>query len=245
MEPWYASWFDSPFYPMLYKHRDEEEAADFLDRLLAVVQIPQGSRVLDLACGRGRHSRFLHSKGLRVHGVDLSPSSIREASAFSATDLTFEVRDMRWPWTEPTFDLALSLFTSFGYFESDEENRLVLAALRSAIRAQGKIVLDVFNSQKVLGSLTKPVTEEREVGGYLFSTFKHVENGFILKQIKVENQDQNWTFFEKVRAYTLQELNTLIDGVGLEIKAAYGDYRLGPFDAQSSDRLIILMQLKP
>jgi cyclopropane fatty-acyl-phospholipid synthase-like methyltransferase len=245
MEPWYASWFDSPFYPMLYKHRDDEEAADFLDRMLAIIQIPEGSEVLDLACGRGRHSRFLNSKGLNVHGVDLSPSSIQEASKFTTAGLTFEVRDMRRPWTEPKFDLALSLFTSFGYFESDEENCSVLVALRSAIRAQGKVVLDVFNSQKVLSSLIEPVTEQRRVGDYQFRTFKHVENGCIVKRIRVENQDQNWTFFEKVRAYTLQELNALIDEAGLEITAIWGDYNLGPFDSQHSDRLIYLMQIKP
>jgi hypothetical protein len=74
---------------------------------------------------------------------------------------------------------------------------------------------------------------------------KHVENGCIVKRIRVENQDQNWTFFEKVRAYTLQELNALIDDAGLEITAIWGDYNLGPFDSKHSDRLIYLMQLKP
>jgi len=241
MNPWYASWFDSPFYPMLYKHRDEQEAADFLDLLLQKIKVPKGGRILDLACGRGRHSRFLHSRGMQVHGVDLSPRSIQEANLLSSEGLSFELRDMRMPWSRPEFDLALSLFTSFGYFDTDEENGQVLETLRSAVHADGWVVLDFFNSQKVLSELLEEEKEQRQIEEYTFCTHKWVDNGRVQKEIRVNTSEQEWQFSERVRAYSLSDLVLMSEKAGLELKQIWGNYALEAFDKDSSDRCILLM----
>jgi len=241
MDPWYASWFDSPFYPMLYRHRDEQEAAAFLDRLLQEIQLPQGSRILDLACGRGRHSRFLHSKGMIVHGVDLSPRSIGEATLLSADGLSFEVRDMRTPWTSPDFDLALSLFTSFGYFDTDEENRRVLETLRSAVHTSGFVVLDFFNSQKVLKALGEVEKEQKQIGDYSFHIHKWIDTDRVVKEIRVQSPEQDWHFSERVRAYSLEDLMALSEQADLEINQIWGGYSLEAFNPDASDRSILLM----
>jgi cyclopropane fatty-acyl-phospholipid synthase-like methyltransferase len=242
MNPWYASWFDSPFYPLLYKHRDEQEAADFLDLLLQKLKLPQKSRILDLACGRGRHSRFLHSRGMQVHGVDLSPSSISDANLLATQGLSFEIRDMRMPWPNPTFDLALSLFTSFGYFDSDEENGKVLKALRTAIHPGGFVLLDFFNSQKVLAGLGQVEQQQQQIGGYTFFTQKRADKGSIVKDIQVKSADKEWEFTERVRAYSKQELILLCTAAGLEPIQIWGSYTLDDFDPNHSERTILLMK---
>lgn len=226
---------------MLYKHRDEQEAAIFLDRLLQKIRVPIGSRILDLACGRGRHSRFLHSRGMQVHGVDLSPRSIQEANLLSSVGLSFELRDMRIPWSRPEFDLALSLFTSFGYFDTDEENGQVLETLRSAVHANGWVVLDFFNSQKVLNDLVEEEKEQRQIEAYTFYTHKWADNGSVKKEIRVHSSEQDWQFSERVRAYSLSELILMSERAGLELKQIWGNYSLEAYDKDISDRCILLM----
>ena len=73
---WYASWFDTPYYHILYKDRDYTEAQGFMDNLTNYLNIPEGGKILDLACGKGRHSVYLNSLGYDVTGVDLSEKSI-------------------------------------------------------------------------------------------------------------------------------------------------------------------------
>jgi len=226
---------------MLYRHRDEQEAASFLDRLLEKIKIPRGSRILDLACGRGRHARFLHSRGMNVHGVDLSPSSIVEANLLCVPGLSFELKDMRMPWPKPEFDLALSLFTSFGYFDTDEENRKVLETLRSAIYPSGYVLLDFFNSHKVLNGLLGGEAEQKQIGEFTFCTKKWADEGWVEKEIRVQSSEQEWVFTERVRAYSLPELILLTELEGLEIQKIWGNYELKDFDNAVSDRCILLM----
>ena len=115
---WYASWFDTPYYHILYKDRDNEEADNFMERLTSFLQVKQNDTILDLACGKGRHAVSLSQKGFNVTGVDLSPSSIAFAKQFESEHLKFRVHDMCTPYPE-RFDAVFNLFTSFGYFENE------------------------------------------------------------------------------------------------------------------------------
>ena len=74
---WYASWFDTPYYHILYKDRGYDEAQAFMRALMAYLKPKDSAKILDLACGKGRHSVFLNSLGYNVTGVDLSKNSIR------------------------------------------------------------------------------------------------------------------------------------------------------------------------
>ena len=92
---WFKSWFDTTWYHLLYRHRDEEEARRFMSRLTSFFPVPAGARILDLACGKGRHAAFLAEKGYEVTGIDLSGESIRTAKKMESERLRFEVADMR------------------------------------------------------------------------------------------------------------------------------------------------------
>src|SRR5688572_11147253 len=97
MNDWYKDWFNSAFYHKLYFERDEAEAEAFIDRLLQHLSLPAGSRILDVACGKGRHSKYLSEKGLDVTGIDISFDSIMEAKTFENDHLHFYQHDMRLP----------------------------------------------------------------------------------------------------------------------------------------------------
>lgn len=111
---WFGQWFDSPYYHVLYQHRDHDEAEAFMDHLNDYFAFTAEDEVMDLACGKGRHSIYLNSKGLKVTGVDLSPQNIEAASAHTNERLHFHVHDMRKVFRQEAFDYVLNLFTSFG-----------------------------------------------------------------------------------------------------------------------------------
>ena len=118
---WFAHWFDSPYYHLLYKNRDNEEAQVFINKLVSHFKIPKKSKILDIACGKGRHATYFNKKGMDVMGVDLSHNSINSAKKAENATLKFAVHDMRKVFQKNRFDIVTNLFTSFGYFEKDEE----------------------------------------------------------------------------------------------------------------------------
>ncbi len=139
---WYATWFDSPYYPILYRHRDEEEAQRFIDRLLVWLRPSPGARILDLACGKGRFAVYLAKKGFEVTGLDLSARSIREAQRQEGPNLSFYRHDMRLPFRVNYYDYLFSFFTSFGYFPSEKDDLRTLKTVRSGLCKDGVFVLE-------------------------------------------------------------------------------------------------------
>ena len=108
---WFENWFDSEYYDLLYNNRNFEEAELFISNLLNYLKVPAGSKILDLGCGKGRHSIFLNGKGLDVLGVDLSPNSIEKAKQFETANLKFKVGDMRESQGFAEFDYVFNLFS--------------------------------------------------------------------------------------------------------------------------------------
>ena len=115
---WYEEWFDSPYYHLLYQDRDEDEAQLFIHALAHKLRIPPEAKILDAACGKGRHSKTLAKYGFRVTGIDLSANNIAAARKYEcANALHFEVwRYAARFYRENEFDYVLNLFSSFGYF---------------------------------------------------------------------------------------------------------------------------------
>ena len=235
---WFEEWFNSEYYHLLYKNRDNQEAEEFIDNLLEDIELEKGALILDLACGKGRHSRYLASLGYEVLGVDLSKNSIKEAKQFENDNLKFEVRDMREPFTEDAFDLVLNLFTSFGYFDDKEDNYRVLNAIETMMNEDGFFVIDFMNVEKVLRTLV--AKEQKEIDGVLFDITREVKDGFIVKNIKVIDGEKLFNFQEKVQALTIDNFKEMIAKTDLVIDNFYGNYDLDTFDSDTSDRLIIV-----
>jgi len=235
---WYSSWFDSPYYPLLYSHRSDEEAEFFLENLMTVLGMHAGERVLDLACGRGRHSRYLHQKGMKVTGLDLSPASIKEALEFKVPDIEFYVADMRSFQFDYKFDWILNLFTSFGYFETIEENLEVLHSVNSHLQDSGTFILDFLDLDCVRKNLVPNEIIVRD--NVHFQVNRSLESGFVYKRIKVIDAGNTYEFEERVQALDKKQLMQMLNEAGLTLIRTFGDYNLNVHQPGISARLILL-----
>lgn len=236
---WYASWFDTPYYHILYKDRDYAEAQLFMDNITSYLNLPEQAKILDLACGKGRHSIYLNRLGYDVTGADLSENSIREASESSNDTLHFKVHDMREPWEEK-FDAIFNLFTSFGYFESDDDNATTLKAIHDSLSEYGFAVIDFMNVHKVIPNLVPE--ENKTVDGIKFHIKRFVEDNHIVKEISFSDNGQDFAFQEKVQALTLDDFQSMMDEAGIYLLDVFGDYKLRKFHKTDSERLIMVFK---
>jgi SAM-dependent methyltransferase len=237
---WFSEWFNSPYYHILYKNRDDKEAEFFLQNVVQKLGFTKDHRIVDLACGKGRHAIYLNSLGFDVTGVDLAPKSIECANTFANARLHFEVQDLRCLHFETPFDIALNLFTSFGYFKSIEEDALVVKNIHGVLASKGILLIDFFNVDCVIQRLVE--RESKTINGIQFHISKWIEKGFIHKKIEVEDQGKTFEFTEKVQALQLHHFKQLLNTEHFTIKHVYGSYALDPFQIGSSDRMIIVAQ---
>ena len=235
---WFESWFNSHYYHILYKNRNNQEAEFFINNLCDFLVIPKNSKILDLACGKGRHSIQLNAKGFNVIGTDLSKESILEASKHKKVGLDFFVNDMRLAFKTNYFDYTFNFFSSFGYFESDAENIDVLRNISLGLKKNGILAIDFMNIKKVIENL-KP-REEKTIDGIIFKISRAVKNGFLIKNIELIDQNKELHFQEKVKIITLEDFKDYLKQTGFKIINLLGDYDLNTFDELNSDRLIIV-----
>lgn len=236
---WYASWFDTPYYHILYKDRDYAEAQLFMDNITQYLNLPEKAKILDLACGKGRHSIYLNHLGYEVTGADLSPNSIAEAKKSENESLHFTVHDMRVPF-EREFDAVFNLFTSFGYFENDEDNLQTLIAIRDSLSDYGFAVIDFMNVDKVIANLVPE--EVKTLEGIDFHIRRHHTDGYIFKEIKFTDQGQSFHFTERVKALSLSDFEYLMEKAGIYLLEVFGDYKLRKFHKAESERLIMIFK---
>lgn len=236
---WFKDWFNSPYYHLLYKNRDEAEAKKFIDRLLAEIKPQPGSLILDLACGKGRYSRYLAEKGYDVTGIDIAAESIAYAQQFENEHLSFFQHDMRLPYRINYFEYIFNFFTSFGYFETEKDHLKTVCNIAKGLRPDGKFVLDFFNSKKVIRNLRPH--EVKQVEDVVFHIQRSVDaEGYILKNIQFEDNGLFYDYTERVRAFTLEDFVEMFGQAGLKIANTFGDYYLHEFDEMESDRLILV-----
>lgn len=238
---WFAHWFNSPYYHLLYRHRNDTEAQLFIDNLLAALKPLPHTQVLDLACGKGRHARYLAKKiDWNVIGIDLSPQSIAFAKRFETDKLHFAVHDMRQAFKVNAFDYVFNFFTSFGYFDTDAENHQTIAALHTSLKQNGYLVIDFFNAHKVINNLVP--AEQQIIEGVQFDISRELIGQHIVKTIKVTDSKNNLkkTFAERVQAITLEDFTNYLTQNGFAIHQIWGNYALRPFNLTTSDRLIMV-----
>ena len=237
---WFDEWFDSPYYHILYKHRDDTEAQLFMDSLAQFFKIKPAHKIMDLACGKGRHSIYLNQKGFDVVGLDLSKESIQYARQFENNRLHFDVHDMRDVYHVEYFDYILNMFTSFGYFASEEEHITAIQAASAALKSGGKLVIDFFNTYKVLDDLV--YKNQVQAGGITFQLTRKLIDGAIVKSINFEDKGEQFQFKERVQAFTEQNFRRYFQVADLKLVHLFGDYHLSCFDKNTSDRMIFVVE---
>ena len=234
---WFTDWFNTPYYHVLYKDRNNEEALLFMKNITTFLALPKTTHILDLPCGKGRHSVFLNSLGYQVTGGDLSKNSIKYAQEFENDTLNFSVHDMRKPFNNQ-YNAVFNLFTSFGYFEDDQDDILILQNIKDGLKNDGVFVFDFLNAEFVKATLVDK--ETKIVDGITFNIKREIKDGFILKNISFFADDENHSYTERVKYLDAKKMKAYFEKAGFTITNIFGNYKLSNFDVQTSKRLILV-----
>ncbi len=243
-EPWFKDWFNSPYYHQLYFNRDQEEAAAFIDKLINHLNPKSGSKLLDVACGKGRHSIHLAEKGFDVTGIDLSEYSIAEALKFETDRLHFYRHDMRLPFWINYFDYAFNFFTSFGYFKTAREHDNSIRTIAQSLVSSGIFVLDYLNVHYAEDHLVHRF--DKEIDGVNYFITKWLDETHFYKKIVVEDEalEEPLIYTEKVAKFSLGDFTEMLAYQGLQIQEVYGDYNFANYHVKNSPRLILVAKKK-
>jgi SAM-dependent methyltransferase len=237
---WYKIWFANKNYLELYRQRDEKEASDLINLIQRNVPAPTDSKVLDVCCGAGRHSVELARRGYEVTGFDLSGyligqarNSLKNANE-SGLKVKFLIRDMKDFSFKNKFDIALNIFSSFGYFKKDPDNLKVFKNIRSSLKNGGYFVFDFLNESYIKKNLV-PYSEDF-VNGKKFVQKRYIKNGFVCKDIFIGKEK----YSERIRLYSPSVIKNALAEKEFRILKLFGDYYGSRFDKGKSKRLIII-----
>lgn len=234
--PWYESWFDRN-YLHLYKHRNAHEARVQIDLIARTLNMKKEHRILDLACGDGRYTYLLNDLGYRVVGLDLSRELIDEGREKYGS-LNLIVGDMRS--IPGSYDIILSLFTSFGYFDEDSENDRVFRAVHDSLEDGGWFWLDFLNPGFIEENLVPETVTEISSVCQVIERRKIVKNR-IEKDIVFFDGHEEKRYRESVRLYSRKELESMFKKNDFEIGGCLGDYH-GCQWREETERTIIYGQ---
>lgn len=230
MSEWFTRWFGREYLD-LYPHRDEREARAVVRLIRNVISPEPASRALDLACGSGRHTRALCQQIWTV-GLDLSRALLQVAKA-EAPDVPYVRADMRvLPFARDSFDLVVNLFTSFGYFSSDEENRVALSEVNRVIRRGGVFVLDYFNADQVRATLVAHDT--RRIGNRTVTQDRRITGDGRYVEKEISSAGSPVRYLERVRLFEPDDLRCLLHDAGFSVDHEMGDYTGAPLGADSA-----------
>lgn len=243
MSEWFEDWFSTEEYLYVYRHRNNDDAVDLFNLILKNIEIEPGAKVLDLACGAGRHSILFAKNGYDVTSVDLSENLLNVARK-SAEELMLNINiiksDLRLLNLADRFQLIINLFTSFGYFEQDYENEKIIKIVEQQLNENAYFVLDFFNVVHLKKNLI-PISYDK-IEEAIIRQERTFDQDRIVKKITVIKKNSERSYFESVRAYSKSELSSMILKNGLKIIKIFGDYSGNAFDENNSSRIIIIAQ---
>jgi SAM-dependent methyltransferase len=239
-QEWYKDWFNSPFYHKLYFERDEKEAQQFINNLLDYLKPPPNSLMLDVACGKGRHSKFLASKGFDVSGIDISIDSINFAKQFETSNLHFFQHDMRLPAWINYFDYAFNFFTSFGYFNTRREHDDAVRTISQTLKPSGLLLFDYLNVHYVEERLIH--NEIKKIGDTQYEIHRWHDEDFFYKKMIVTDPELETPidYTEKVAKFSLGDFTDMLSFQNMQVTQVFGDYNLNGYDVRKTPRMILL-----
>jgi len=236
---WFESWFDTEWYHELYAHRSHEEADAFVLKLMAHLNLTKGSKLLDIACGKGRHAKSMHELGFEVTGIDLSANSIKEAKQSEKDGLTFAVHDMREVFARNEYDAAFNYFTSFGYFETEKDNIRAAQAFAESLKPNALLIIDYVNKAHALRNMESKGKLQEVRGENVYDISYRFEDNRFKKKIVVNDQ---YEFEEQVQALTLKQFKSYFEPLGMQLKEVFGNYSLEAYEQEQSARLIMIFK---
>jgi SAM-dependent methyltransferase len=239
--PWYETIFDER-YPDLFGPL-EQDAEEEVSQMVGVLSLPAGASLVDLGCGRGRHTIPLSRRGYRVTGVDLSDKMLnfaRERAKRERATVEWVREDMRTFVRPGAFDACISLFTSFGYF-NDEENQAVLENVARSLKEGGVFLLDLRNARKGLSGESDIARDIMVPSGKLTLrvTFDRVTRRARAEHTLVRPDGIRISSAFDVRIYSVEELTGMLRKAGMRIEAIHGSLDGAPF-TPGADRMVVI-----
>lgn len=238
---WFKDWFNSPYYHTLYGNRDLEEATAFIKKITQHLQLTPNTKVLDVACGKGRHSLAMANLGLDVTGIDLSRKSIAFAQQFQTDFLHFYKHDMRMPFWINYFQVVFNLFTSFGYFKTDREHHKALRSICQSLLPKGVLVIDYLNVHHEEKNLQR--FNQKQIDDYNFIITKWQTETHFIKQIQYTQPNSGLPKHlntERVAKFSLGDFADMLAFQKMQIQEVFGNYNLEHYDIKNSPRMIIV-----
>ena len=231
------NWFNSDYYHILYKNRDKKEAEFFINNLIKKLKIKKKSKILDLACGVGRHSFYLNKKGMNVIGIDNSENNIKKAKKLENKFLKFKKKEMTEDYGQ-VFDFIFNLFTSFGYI-NEKHNFKTFKSINNSLVNHGILVIDYLNVFKLKKELVEK--ETKIIGNIIFNIKRSFKDNFIVKKIKIKDNNEIFYFEERVMELTINDFQDYLRKFDFEILDVYGNYNLEKYH-KNSERLIMIIK---
>ena len=231
------NWFNSDYYHILYKNRDKKEAEFFINNLIKKLKIKKKSKILDLACGVGRHSFYLNKKGMNVIGIDNSENNIKKAKKFENKFLKFKKKEMTEDYGQ-VFDFIFNLFTSIGYI-NEKHNFKTFKSINNSLVNHGILVIDYLNVFKLKKELVEK--ETKKIGNIIFNIKRSFKDNFIVKKIKIKDNNEIFYFEERVMELTINDFQDYLKKFNFEILDVYGNYNLEKYH-KNSERLIMIIK---
>ena len=235
------NWFNSDYYHILYKNRDKKEAEFFINNLIKKLKIKKNSKILDLACGVGRHSFYLNKKGMNVIGIDNSENNIKKAKKFENKFLKFKKKEMTEDYGQE-FDFIFNLFTSFGYI-NEKHNLKTLKSINNSLINHGILVIDYLNVFKLKEELVEK--ETKKIGNIIFNIKRSFKDNFIVKKIKIKDNNEIFYFEERVMELTKNDFQDYLKKFNFEILDVYGNYNLEKYHINSERIIMIIKKSQP
>lgn len=244
---WWRRLFNTTLYFELYESQDTELAKTQVPQLLALLGMTPPARILDVGCGYGRHSIELARLGFEVTGVDISQVQLaraRERAEAAEVSVDFRLGDARTLDFEAEFDAAISMFLSFGFFETDAEHLTMLRGIAQALRPGGRFLMDFWNREYEIQRFdrwqverTGDVFELEEWDfDYLNGRLNWTNSAFFS-----DGRRESW--YHSIRAYTVVEVKALFEQAGLRLDAVYGGLSGTPYSIES--QAAVFLATKP
>lgn len=244
MNEWYKDWFNSDFYLHVYSHRNNEDAKKLVGLILSKIKLPPSAKILDSSCGNGRHAILFAKKGYEVTGFDLS-TRLLELAAKECEIQKLNVKlvraDIRNFCVKEKFDLIVNLFTSFGYFESDEENFLFFKNALKMMHKESFLIFDYFNYDYIVNNLVEE--DFKRYDEILVRQKRKIIDERIIKEITIEKNGEKFSYNESVKLYRINELVDVFTKFGFKPIEFLGDYYGNSFSESDSPRLIMIMKI--
>jgi SAM-dependent methyltransferase len=240
---WWTSYFDEQYLreyqPLFTLERDRQEVA----RLLELLGLPSGSRILDVPCGQGRHAHLLAEAGFDVDGLDYSDDLLAIArKRGTGKTLRYTRGDMRKlpaRWTG-RFDAVLNLFTSFGFFLDPADDRRVIAEFARVLKPDGVLV---WHGGSRDGVMAKFLDRDwwRSDDGTMIGHERAFDplSGVMTIHTSWEGRKARGEREHRIRLYTATRLAELCADVGLIVEEAYDGWRDRPLRRTSSEMLLV------